>query len=332
MSKGLLTLSELQDYSKWIGRTAADVYQSVSKVGGWQFVFPGKLPRWASRLRQFFNVSPTRLRVLDQAESNYYLSRAQTALPESRRAKTFQKKEQRRGMGMSFYDPNSSTRPGTMLKKPDPKAPIHGLVNNYATGAALSGDVYEDLHTRRIWFQTAPGGAVYHFGRKISNPTAAAIQATIDGQELAPVFKLLSPDGTGGSREVCISNPFIYPRIQTVDYSQLIAAVARIPIPKKTPSVSQGRVSLGNVGDIVDVSKRYVTDSVAQGSYNYAETMEKGLPAHERLDVNTDPMQEHYYIEPDDLFEFKMVELQDRRFLPRDPQGNLLVEQDKPAP
>ena len=69
---------------------------------------------------------------------------------------------------------------------------------------------------------------------------------------------------------------------------------------------------------------------MAQGSYNYAETTAKGLPAHERLDVNTDPMKPGYYVEPPDLFQFS--ELYMRRFPENDPEGKPLAAQTEPAP
>ena len=54
----MLDLNALRDYGKWIGQTAWDVYHSVIRVGGWDRVFPGPLPRWAGRVRQYFNLTP----------------------------------------------------------------------------------------------------------------------------------------------------------------------------------------------------------------------------------------------------------------------------------
>ena len=163
-----------------------------------------------------------------------------------------------------------------------------------------------------MWFQMSPGGAIYHFGEKIEHPTLRAIQATIEGQALAPVFKLVCPDGTGGSMEVCIQNPF------------------DVPIRMGGQVVMVGHATIGAVGEEVKVEKRLVKDSVAQGSYNYAETIEKGLPAHQRLDVNTDPMTPGYYVEPLNLFQF--AELYMRRFPEYDREGKPLAAQTGPAP
>jgi hypothetical protein len=148
----LLNLDELRDYNKWIGQTAWDVYHSVIRVGGWSQVFQGPVPRWASRIRQYFNLTPKTLKLLDHDESSEYLEKAQKALPASARAKAIRAEQQpelnklqSRGMGISFNAPGSSTRPGTLLikpKRPDPSVIIDGLGNNIGTKYALSGHVY----------------------------------------------------------------------------------------------------------------------------------------------------------------------------------------------
>ena len=91
-----------------------------------------------------------------------------------------------------------------------------------------------------------------------------------------------------------------------------------------------GHATIGAVNEEVNVANRIVKDSVSQGSYNYAETTAKGLPAHQRLDVNTDPMKSGYYVEPPDLFRFS--ELYMRRFPENDREGKSLVDQSGPAP
>jgi hypothetical protein len=80
----MLDLKALTDYGNWIGETAWEVHWSVMRVGGWQQVFPGALPRWASRIRQYFNLTPMTLELLDHEESSRYLERVQTALPSAR--------------------------------------------------------------------------------------------------------------------------------------------------------------------------------------------------------------------------------------------------------
>jgi hypothetical protein len=180
----MLTLEALKDYRNWVGETVSDVHYSVIRVGGWQNVFPGALPRWASRIRQYFNLTPMTLKRLDDEESRQHCAKAQTA----------------------------------------PRAPT--LRGRIGTKMALSDYVYEDVQ--------------------------------------------------------------------------------------------------------VNLATRIVMDSVSQGSYNYAETIVKGLPAHERLDVNTDPMKPGYYVEPPNLFQFS--ELYMRRFPENDREGKSLVDQSGPAP
>jgi hypothetical protein len=309
----MLDPKALSDYGNWIGETAWEVYGSVIRVGGWQHVFPGALPRWASRIRQYFNLTPMTLKLLDHEESSRYLEKAQTALPASNRAKARRNQQQSRGMGISFYAPGSSWEPGTPLVKPDPNAIIETKVGDIGTMMALSGDVYEDALGRSIWFQMSPGGAIYHFGEKIISPTLRAIEANRAGQKAAPVFKLVCPDGTGGSREVCIKNPFDVPHIAIAQFRRM-----------------EGHTTIGAVNEEVNVANRIVTDSVSQGSYNYAETIVKGLPAHQRLDVKTDPMTPGYYVEPPNLFQF--AELYMRRFPAYDREGKPLAAQTGPAP
>lgn len=313
----MLDLKALSDYGNWIGQTAWDVHHSVIAVGGWERVFPGALPRWASRIRQYFNLTPMTLKLLDDEESSSYLERAQTAMPASARAKARRNKLQSRGMGISFHAPGSSTTPGTPLVKPDPNAPIDTIGGQIGTALALSGDVYEDELGRSIWFQMTPGGGIYHFGEKIRSPNLRAIGATHAGQELAPVFKLVCPDGTGGSRECCIKNPFD------------VARTIKTKIDGEFTTM-MGHSTIGALNEVVNVANRIVKDSVSQGSYNYAETTVKGLPAHQRLDVITDPMQQGYYVEPPNLFQ--LSELYMRRFPENDGEGKPLANQTGRAP
>jgi hypothetical protein len=127
----------------------------------------------------------------------------------------------------------------------------------------------------------------------------------------------VSLDGTGGSREVCIKNPFDVPH------------TIHTKIDGDFPTMV-GHTTIGAVNEEVNVADCIVKDSAAQGSYNYAETVVKGLHAHQRLDVNTDPMQPGYYVEPPNLFQF--AELYMRRFPEKDAQGKPLAAQSGPAP
>ena len=67
------------------------------------------------------------------------------------------------------------------------------------------------------------------------------------GQEYAPVFKLVCPDGTGGSREVCIENPFNVPRkIRTKVDGEFTTMV--------------GHATIGAVNEEVKVANRIVKE------------------------------------------------------------------------
>jgi hypothetical protein len=268
----MLDRKALGDYGNWIGQTPLDVYDSVIAVGGWQNVFPGALPIWASRIRQYFNINPMSLKLLDNDKGSVYRARAQKAIPAAF-AKAYR--------SLSNWDPRVGDEIGTLK--------------------ALSGEVYEDPRGRSIWFQMSPGAAIYHFPKLPSSPTREAIEANELGQARIPVFKLVSPDGTGGSRECVITN--------------------------------NGRAIVGAVNEEVNLAGRFIKDSVRQGSYNYAETVEKGLAAHQRLDVNTDPMRPGYFVEPPDLFLFS--ELYMRLFPEKDgvgPVGKPLAAQTRNAP
>jgi len=309
--KPLRDLKSLRDYNNWIGHTAYDVQHAVIGLGGWGNVFPGPLPRWASRIRQYFNLNPTTLRLLDENESGRHLAMAQTAVDSIRDSISFQKKL--RGLNLQ--------KPLVNLK---PDAPIDTFKGQMGTLYALSDDVYEDEIGRMIWFQMSAGAGIYHFGEKPQSPTLRALGAAHRGQKYSPIFKLVSPDGTGGSRECCVKNIF--------------------DVVKKTKTRIDGEftsmlgyTTIGAVNETVNVAEpnRIVKDSVAQGSYNYAETMVKGLPEHERLDVETDPMEPGYYVEPPNLFQFSDVgllsNLHMRRFPEKDGRKNL-ADQKEPAP
>lgn len=152
-----------------------------------------------------------------------------------------------------------------------------------------------------------PGGAIYHYGEKPWWPGGESVWvSTFKGQKQVPVFKLVSPDGTGGSRECCITNPFDEP-----------FQMGKIVVPNK------GKANIGAVNEEVKVADRMVKDPVKQGSYNYAETVDQGLAAHNRYDVDTDLMTPTFFVDPPDRFS----QLLFRRFPENDGQGKPLADQ-----
>jgi hypothetical protein len=151
---------DLSDYRDWLGKSASTILQAVIAERGWSRVFPWgrKFPTWASRVRNYFNVTPRRLKLLDE------------------------------GLSKALVERNNA----------------FVLGNDYKAALALSGDVYVD-ERRRLWFEMRAGGAVYHYeGRGFGPGAPKAIVATLQSQKHVPVFKLVSPDPTGGSSEVCV--------------------------------------------------------------------------------------------------------------------------------
>jgi hypothetical protein len=156
---------------------------------------------------------------------------------------------------------------------------------------ALSGDVYFDEEVE-VWYQMGAGGSIYHWGDKpgifgfFSGADAFHTQI-FRRQSGIPVFKLICPDGTGGSKETIITNPVL--RITRELGSQgLYDKQHRVP-----------RIGAVNKAELV--IDRVETRMEYQGSYNFAETSVRGLDAHEKYDV--DPHKDDdQYIDPPDRF------------------------------
>src|SRR6266487_2929990 len=65
-----MELVELRNYRKWVGKSPTDILMDVVRCGGWEAVFDTGLPRWAHRLRNYFNVAPRKLQRLDTGTAN----------------------------------------------------------------------------------------------------------------------------------------------------------------------------------------------------------------------------------------------------------------------
>jgi hypothetical protein len=72
---GLLYPGELRDASEWVGQNAQCILDSVRRADGWSKVFPDKFPMWVHKLRNFFNVEPTTLRLLDKGITSYWMAK-----------------------------------------------------------------------------------------------------------------------------------------------------------------------------------------------------------------------------------------------------------------
>jgi hypothetical protein len=241
-----MNLAEVQDYSCWVGKTAATVKRAAFDNGGWEAVFPaGKpFPKWASRVRNFFNLTPNYFQRLDKEAEEWWVD---------------------------YYHTHKK-----------------GLAR-----WALSGDAYQD-ENKRVWLEMSTAASVYHYPGKVSR--WKKFKAFVLPQAMMPVFKLVSPDGTGGSREIIVDNP----KTGWVKRSGSIA------------SPGQWR----KIRDRVEMREEYL------GSYNYSETIVKGLPAHELRDVKTHREWPGFYINP-----HRDSTLEDRVFKECDPQGKVLADQ-----
>jgi hypothetical protein len=240
---GLLYASELTDPSEWVDQNAQDILDSVKKAGGWRKVFPKGVPNWLHKLRNYFNVEPKCLRLVDKQPTDHAM-------------------HQIRSYGQ-----------------------IDGLISQFA----LTGDVYFDEEVE-TWYQMGAGGTIYHWG---GHPTWAPADAFhtqfFRGQEGIPVFKLICPDGTDGSKETIITNPkvrkvFVGTSVFGMEYEM------------------QGATRIGAKNKAVLIIDRVDTKMETQGSYNFAETSVVGLKTHEKYDVHIhkkDPV----YIDPPDRFE-----------------------------
>jgi hypothetical protein len=238
-----MTLSELGDYRNWEGKMAEAILNSVKSYGGWRSVFMTEMPRLISRFRNFFNVFPRQLKRLTPNLGSAHATNAQAAGCKDSIAGDV-------GRALNIH--------------------LHPTAKVCANNLALSGDAYVDEHNR-LWLVTSPGGAVLHYGDKPTWDLARSYGATLVGQENIPVFKLVSPDGTGGSMECIVRN------------------VNR-------------QSTIGPIGVWTDVSAHIVTDPVQLGSYNYSETAVVGFNNHKMRDMDSDPGEAKFFINPGNLF------------------------------
>lgn len=242
---GLLYASELRDPSEWVDQNAQFILDSVKQAGGWKQVIQGPFPMWLHKLRNYFNVEPATLMLLDKGNTSHWMS---------------------------------------VIKK-------YGQLGGHTSGPrTLSGHVYMD-ENYNIWYQMGPGASIFHWG---DEPEIMEIEAMnthfFRGQTGIPVFKLISPDGTTGSRETIVANPM-------VNIKEEVDAMGNVR------EVAKGESKLGEVGQTVQVRRMelHVTDMDHQGSYNFAETSVIGIDSHTAFDVHTH-QKDGIYIDPRDRF------------------------------
>lgn len=237
----LLYKSELKDPSSWVLQNAQTILDSVKKFGGWAAVFDKGVPTWLHKLRNYFNVEPKTLRLVDASVTKHWMQTIQA----------------------------------------------NGQLGGIVGGRTLSGHVYFDQDVE-VWYQMGPGGSIYHWGSDVKvSWLEAGITHAFRGQTGIPIFKLICPDGTGGSKETIVSNP----------------KVNKVPIhlPHRVIYEMQGSEKIGEVNDPIYVGNRLVTTMRHQGSYNFSETSVVGLDSHKTNDVKTHE-KDAVYIDPPDRF------------------------------
>ena len=140
------------------------------------------------------------------------------------------------------------------------KTLIDGLQRpDAASKWSLSGDfpwgsdnVFKD-RASRVWFQMAPVAGAYHKGDGKPDNVDKAL-GLVASQSSVP-YKLVSPDGTGGSSEIILLNP------------------------NKSKTLSS------SAGAWVAVETRIDQKNETEGSYNYSETVIMGFDAHNLRDM-----------------------------------------------
>ncbi len=239
-----MNLAELRDYGNWVGKDAATILRSVVGKGGWLAVFPCALPTWASRVRNYFNVTPAWFHRVDKDE-----------------ARSLVKTHHTYRAGLARF--------------------------------ALSGDVYRD-EARRVWFEMATGGAAYHYEGEVT--LWKKLKGVVLPKSRIPIFKLISPDGSGGSGELILDNP-------------------------RSGQGGRGS-SIAEVGQVIHLRARLVLTEEYQATYNYSETIATGLPAHELRDVKPHTTAAGFYLNPP-----PSSALAQRVFPEKDPRGVALAGQ-----
>lgn len=299
--------SELRDYTKWHNKSAERIRAEVRAARGWSNVFQGPLPLWAHRVRNYFNEEPMFLFKLDEKASQAHLGKLRGGVSPFawRRIKWLKKHPVLRYLPQVQIMPNPPAGTADMSWGDD-----------IGETFALTADVYQDA-SGRIWHQMSPGGSIYHWGSEPVIPQLEAVTTSIRTQALVPIFKLVAPDGTGGSSETILVNRFD----QRPDIG-LVASVALGPVVVLAiRQIKVGSFYVATTTGFVDGLN--VTDPHKKGSYNFSETSVVGLEAHKKRDV--EPHEKHsykLYLNPD-----RHTPLSARIFPVNDPDGKPLATQ-----
>ncbi len=68
---GRIYPSELPNSWEWVNQNAQDILQSVRDANGWAKIFPKKVPMWLHKLRNYFNIEPKSLRLVDKTPTDH---------------------------------------------------------------------------------------------------------------------------------------------------------------------------------------------------------------------------------------------------------------------
>jgi hypothetical protein len=142
--------------NRWLDWSPHDVRLFVIREGGWKQVFQDGVPRWASRVRNYFNVTPQKLTRLGDKLSETLLRHVQKAIVAADCAQIKRIYDQLPGADMGVKYPGVQLPKGCPAN-PDPNARM-SFSDTMGTRHALSGEVYRD-DSRRIWYQMDPGAS-----------------------------------------------------------------------------------------------------------------------------------------------------------------------------
>ena len=124
-------------------------------------------------------------------------------------------------------------------------------------------------------FQMQASAAIYHYkGTVVDWESWKFMESGVLDQKHTPVFKLISPDGSGGSREICVHN-----------------------FNTDVPGTS-GKSEIGLIGRWVPIRTKVVLNEIYRGSYNDSETGVMGLSEHTYRDIDPHKAEFGYYKNP----------------------------------
>lgn len=158
------------------------------------------------------------------------------------------------------------------------KLSLPGIISEFALP---NGKEYPFVFIDRnsnYWYLMKPGGGVYHQGDGSPGFWEKVGAQFLDQDET--IFKLVSPDGTGGSSEVIIKNP------------------------SKSANLGNTNMDLWkkNVqSPFFSIEKDINFNNKTRGTYNYSETLTRGFTAHKLRDMKPHETMTGTYLSPPKL-------------------------------